>query len=97
MTDNSDFMSRYLPSESSEQHREHAAPVDDRTEEVSLSDLRLRGPAAPQPPQVLSPQLPPVGTYEFAPPPGQGGRTQGVWPPGPDPAPRAASGEPCLT
>nr|WP_038582380.1 MinD/ParA family protein [Mycobacterium marinum] len=85
-------MSRYLPSESSEQHREHAAPVDDRTEEVSLSDLRLRGPAAPQPPQVLSPQLPPVGTYEFAPPPGQGGRTQGVWPPGPDPAPRAASG-----
>ncbi|BAN91978.1 hypothetical protein BB737_19535 [Mycobacterium avium subsp. hominissuis] len=71
MTDNSDFMSRYLPPENPEQHREHSAAPGDRTEEVSLSDVRLPEPAAPKAPQVPSPQpsAPPVGHYEFAPPP----------------------------
>ncbi|GAB4951739.1 MULTISPECIES: MinD/ParA family ATP-binding protein [Mycobacterium avium complex (MAC)] len=87
MTDNSDFMSRYLPPENPEQHREQASPGEDLTEEVSLSDLRLPEPAAPQPPQVPSPQLPPppVGDYEFAPP------THEWRPPAPaDPSPSAA-------
>ena len=55
MTDNSDFMSRYLPPENAEAHREHPGPADELTEEVSLSDLRLPEPGAPQPPQ-----MPPV-------------------------------------
>ncbi|SOJ57041.1 ESX-1 secretion-associated protein EspI [Mycobacterium simulans] len=94
MTDNSDFMSRYLPPENPEQHREHAAPADDLTEEVSLSDLRLHEPAAPQPPQVPSPQLPapPVAKYEFASPPAPGGPAQGAWPPVPDTGAPPASG-----
>ena len=62
MTDNSDFMSRYLPPENAG-HREHAAPADERAEEVSLSDLRLPEPGAPQ-----SPQMPPPAPLEFAPP-----------------------------
>ena len=61
MTDNSDFMSRYLPPENAG-HREHAAPADERAEEVSLSDLRLPEPGAPQ-----SPQMPPPAPLEFAP------------------------------
>ncbi|OSC20295.1 hypothetical protein B8W69_28980 [Mycobacterium vulneris] len=92
MTDNSDFMSRYLPPENPEQHREHAAPTDEVTEEVSLSDLRLPEPAAPPAPQVPSPQLPPppVGKYEFAPPSPEGGPAQAGWPPAPDTASPAA-------
>ena len=54
-------MSRYLPPENAG-HREHAAPADERAEEVSLSDLRLPEPAAPQ-----SPQMPPPAPLEFAP------------------------------
>ncbi|WP_204815308.1 MinD/ParA family ATP-binding protein [Mycobacterium riyadhense] len=90
MTDNSDFMSRYLPPENPEQNREQAAPADNLTEEVSLPDLRLPEPASALPPQVPSPQLPtpPVGKYEFAPPPAQGGPAQG-----PDSARPAASGD----
>src|SRR5271168_5071975 len=88
MTDNSDFMSRYLPPENVEQHREHPAPADDVTEEVSLSDLRLPEPGGPQPPQ-----MPPVSRYEFAPPPpAQGGRVEAVWPPVPEAAPPASGG-----
>ena len=64
MTDNSDFMSRYLPPENAG-HREHAASADERAEEVSLSDLRLPEPGAPQ-----SPQMPPPAPLEFAPPGG---------------------------
>lgn len=80
MTENSDFISRYLPPENAEQqHREHGAPADERTEEVSLSDLRLPEPGVPQ-----SPQMPPVGRYEFAPPPMQGA--------GPETAPPASGG-----
>ncbi|GAB4684149.1 hypothetical protein MOKP106_22340 [Mycobacterium avium subsp. hominissuis] len=92
MTDNSDFMSRYLPPENSEQQREHVAPADERTEEVSLSELRLPEPAAPPPPQVPSPQLPPppVANYEFAPPPAQGGPAREAWPPPPETAPPPA-------
>ena len=87
MTDNSDFMSRYLPPENVEQHREHPAPADEVTEEVSLSDLRLPEPGVPQPPQ-----MPPVSRYEFAPPPAQGGRVEAVWPPVPAAAPPASGG-----
>ena len=87
MTDNSDFMSRYLPPENVEQHREHPAPADEVTEEVSLSDLRLPEPGVPQPPQ-----MPPVSRYEFAPPPAQGGRVEAVWPPVPEAAPPASGG-----
>ncbi|WP_081248223.1 MinD/ParA family ATP-binding protein [Mycobacterium avium] len=90
MTDNSDFMSRYLPPENPEQHREHAAPADERTEEVSLSDVQLPEPAPPQPPQVPSPGLPasPVGHYEFAPPPAaESGPAHGAWPPSAETAP----------
>ncbi|WP_101953478.1 MinD/ParA family protein [Mycobacterium intracellulare] len=71
MTDNSDFMSRYLPPENSEQHREHPAPADDVTEEVSLADVRLPEPGAPQ-----SPHMPPVN-YEFGPPPAEQDRHEG--------------------
>lgn len=96
MTDNSDFMSRYLPPENPEQHREHASPADDLTEEVSLSDLRLPEPGAPQPPHVPAPQLPapPVGDYEFAPPHEEGRPPHGGWPPAPtDARPPAAGSE----
>ncbi len=74
MTDNSDFMSRYLPPENSEQHREHPAPAEDATEEVSLADVRVPEPGAPQ-----SPHIPPVGGYEFGPPPAEGNRHE-AWP-----------------
>lgn len=86
MTDNSDFMSRYLPPENPEQQREPAAPSEERTEEVSLSEVRLPEPAAPPPPEVPSPQLPPppVGNYEFAPPSQESGAPQGGWPPAPE-------------
>ncbi|MEE6140616.1 hypothetical protein SKC41_30445 [Mycobacterium sp. 050128] len=94
MTDNSDFVSRYLSPENTEQHREQVAPADERTEEVSLSDLRVPEPAAPQAPQVPTPQLPspPVGKYEFAPPPAPGSAPQGTWPPTADTAPPVAGG-----
>lgn len=95
MTDNSDFMSRYLPPENPEQQREQS-PAEDRTEEVSLSDLRLPEPAAPQPPQVPSPQLPPapVGDYEFAPPSApQAVAPHGGWrPPAPTDGPPSGAG-----
>ena len=55
MTDNSDFMSRYLPPDNTEARREHPGPQTDLTEEVSLTDLRLPEPGGPQPPQ-----MPPV-------------------------------------
>lgn len=87
MTDNSDFVSRYLQPENSEQqHREPVAPSEERTEEVSLSDLRLPEPAAPPPPQVPAPQLPPppVGKYEFAPPSAEGDTPAGPRPPAPE-------------
>lgn len=64
MTDNSDFMSRYLPPENAG-HREHVAPSDERTEEVSVADLRLPEPGAPQ-----SPQIPPPAPLQFSPPGG---------------------------
>lgn len=71
MTDNSDFMSRYLPPENSEQQREHPAPAEDATEEVSLADVRVPEPGAPPPPH-----MPPVGGYEFGPPPAEGTATR---------------------
>lgn len=77
MTDNSDFMSRYLPPENSEQHREHPAPAEDATEEVSLADVRVPEPGAPPPPHI-----PPVGGYEFGPPPAEGNRHE-AWPAAP--------------
>lgn len=94
MTDNSDFMSRYLPPENPEQHREQASPAEDLTEEVSLSDLRLPEPAAPQSPQVPAPQLPPppVGNYEFAPPSQEGGGPHSGRPPGPADTPPSGGG-----
>lgn len=79
MTDNSDFMSRYLAPEDTDAPREHVAPSEEVTEEVSLSDVQLPEPSAPQ-----APQMPPVSKYEFAPPPAQ--RT------GPAPAPPASGG-----
>ncbi|MGE2818258.1 hypothetical protein ACQI5H_24425 [Mycobacterium heidelbergense] len=82
MTDNSDFMSRYLPPEPSEAPREDPGPADERTEEVteevSVAHLRLPEPEAPQPPQ-----MPAVSRYEFAPPPTEGEGPQTAWPSAP--------------
>ncbi|WP_459958467.1 MinD/ParA family ATP-binding protein [Mycobacterium avium] len=87
MTDNSDFMSRYLPPEHTEAHREHPGPTDHLTEEVSLTDLRLPEPGGPQPPQ-----MPPVSRDEFTPPPAEGDRAEAGWPPEPGSASAAPDG-----
>jgi len=98
MTDNSDFMSRYLPPENAG-HREHAASAEERPEEASLSDVRLPEPGAPQSPQMPPPaplEFAPPGGFDVAPPPAPaapplaGADTQGAHAqpePGPPPAP----------
>ena len=66
MTDNSDFMARYLPPDYPER-RQPAAPAPGDTEDVSIPDPRMPEPGpAPQP--RMGPPQPP--RYEFAPPGG---------------------------
>ena len=71
MTDNSDFMARYLPPENAER-REHAAPTHRDTDDVSMPDPRMPDPG-PRPRIQLPPRYevgpPPDGGLEFAPPP----------------------------
>jgi MinD-like ATPase involved in chromosome partitioning or flagellar assembly len=70
MTDNSDFMARYLRPDDSDR-REHPAPPPVDDEEAKIVEPQMPAPA--------SPQQPPAGGPEFAPPPpGLAGGDEGV-------------------
>ena len=88
MTDNSDFMSRYLPPDHTEAHREHPGPTDHLTEEVSLTDLRLPEPGAP----AATADAAGVEPRQFTPPAAEADRAEAGWPPEPGSASAAPDG-----
>ena len=73
MTDNSDWMARFLPPENTER-REPAAPAPVGTEAVSIPDPRIPDPGPPPRPRMDPPQFwPRTPPFEAAPPgPGRG-------------------------
>jgi MinD-like ATPase involved in chromosome partitioning or flagellar assembly len=74
MTDNSDFMARYLRPDDADR-REHPTPppVDDE-EETVIVEPEIPQPAAPPQPRLG----PPTGGFEFGPPPAQPGGGEGA-------------------
>ena len=66
MSDNSDFLARYLPPDNAER-REHGASAHGDSDDVSMPDPRMTDPGSE--PQS---RMPPPSGHEFAPPPDGG-------------------------
>jgi MinD-like ATPase involved in chromosome partitioning or flagellar assembly len=74
MTDNSDFMARYLRGDDTDRREQPAPPPVDDEEETAIVEPEMPQPAPPQPPRMQQPG----GRREPAPPPGRAGAAAGA-------------------
>jgi MinD-like ATPase involved in chromosome partitioning or flagellar assembly len=87
MTENSDFMARYLRPDNATRREHPARPADETTEEVRMPEPQMGQPEAPAPPPAAPPATGPGGEGSHgqpAPPPGSPGT-------GPQPSAAAAA------